>query len=226
MFSKRVYGKSQLVMYVVFCKLLLCILTCHSYAASNIDSDGDGLSDFQEIHKYLTNPARTDSDGDGIPDSNWDERREYTYSIRTILRFMPPFDETAINDDFQDARVLHTTDNYIEIEVIHYPLNTVTRSIIANSNWQKDYATMSKYLAPGITTNWNFEMQQNLLEELKNDGILIEELTDKEVVEQVSSWLMKKSNYLYMFTTYYIHFPNGKPSIYPGLEKAFQREKG
>ena len=32
------------------------------------DSDGDGLTDFQETHKYGTDPERADSDGDGLPD--------------------------------------------------------------------------------------------------------------------------------------------------------------
>ncbi|NIR10158.1 MAG: hypothetical protein GTN82_32460, partial [Candidatus Aminicenantes bacterium] len=66
-----------------------------------IDTDGDGLSDFQEIHKYLTDPTKKDSDGDGVPDGDWNERREYSYSVRTILQFMPPFNRAALNDDFQ-----------------------------------------------------------------------------------------------------------------------------
>jgi beta-lactamase regulating signal transducer with metallopeptidase domain len=88
---------------------------------ASLDSDGDGLSDYDEIHKYLTDPAKKDSDGDGIPDGDWNERREYTYSVRTVLRYMPPFHEEGLNDDFQDGRVLKQTNEYIEIEVIHYP---------------------------------------------------------------------------------------------------------
>lgn len=38
-----------------------------------IDTDGDGLSDFQEIHKYLTDPAKNDTDGDGVPDGDWND---------------------------------------------------------------------------------------------------------------------------------------------------------
>jgi hypothetical protein len=38
--------------------------------AAEVDSDGDGLSDFLEIHKYRTDPAKVDSDGDGIPDGD------------------------------------------------------------------------------------------------------------------------------------------------------------
>lgn len=190
-----------------------------------VDGDGDGLPDFQETHKYLTNPAIKDTDGDGLPDGNWNERREYTYSIRSILQFMPPFDKATLNDDFQDARVLEEGDDYIELEVIHYPFSTAGQSIDPNPNWQQDYSHMTEYLRPGITTNWDAEMKQGLLAELQVDGILIDTLTDKQVVERVSSWLMKKSKSLdKVFTTYHVHFPNGQPSVYPGLEENFERE--
>ena len=39
------------------------------------DTDGDGLSDFQERHKYRTDPARKDSSGTGTPDGNGSQRR-------------------------------------------------------------------------------------------------------------------------------------------------------
>ncbi|MHC4555860.1 MAG: transglutaminase domain-containing protein [Planctomycetota bacterium] len=190
-----------------------------------VDSDGDGLSDFWEIHKYFTDPAKKDTDGDGVPDGDWNERREYTYSVRSILRFMPPFDKNALNDDFQDAVLLNKRDDYIELEVIHYPLATAYESIEENPNWQQDYAGMTEYLRPGVTTNWDGKMKRDLLAELKADGIVVDELTDKQVVKQVSSWLMKKSRYLdKVFTTFYIHYPNCQPKVYPGLEDAFERE--
>ncbi|MHC4111225.1 MAG: transglutaminase domain-containing protein [Planctomycetota bacterium] len=190
-----------------------------------IDTDGDGLCDFQEIHKYLTNPTKRDSDGDGISDGDWNERREYSYSVRTILQFMPPFNKAALNDDFQDAQVLEKRDDYIEMEVIHYPLSTAGESIEENANWQRDYASMTEYLKPGVMTNWDARMRQDLLAELKADGIVVDKLTDKEVVEQVPSWLMKKSRYLgKVFTTFYVYCPNGQLKIYPGLESAFEHE--
>ena len=189
------------------------------------DTDGDGLSDFQEIHKYLTNPAKKDTDGDGVPDGDWNERREYAYSVCSVLRFLPPFDKAALNDDFQDARVLEQRDDYIELEVVHYPFGTAGKSVDGNPNWQEDYARMSTYLRPGITTNWDVKMREDLLAELKSDRIIVERLTDKQVVEQVSSWLMEKSRSLdRVFTTYYVCFPNGQPSVYPGLEDAFESE--
>jgi hypothetical protein len=41
---------------------------------------------------------------------------------------MPPFNKAALNDDFQDAQVLEKRDDYIEMEVIHYPLSTAGES--------------------------------------------------------------------------------------------------
>ena len=39
-------------------------------------------------------------------------------------------------------------------------------------------------------------MKRDLTAALKADGIDIETLTDKQVVERVSSWLMRRSRYL------------------------------
>jgi hypothetical protein len=201
------------------------LFVCCVWAAGAVDSDGDGLCDFQEVHKYLTDPAKADSDGDGTPDGDWDERREYAYSVRSIIQFMPPFDKAALNDDFQDARVLEAREDYIELEVIHYPLATAGKVIEADPNWQTDYAKMTEYLKPGITANWDVKMRETLLAELQADGIDVDQLTDKQVVEQVSAWIMKKSKSLGdVFTTYYIHYLNARPSVYPDLEGAFQRE--
>ncbi|MHC4619517.1 MAG: transglutaminase domain-containing protein [Planctomycetota bacterium] len=189
------------------------------------DTDGDGLSDFQEIHKYLTDPTKSDTDGDGIGDGDWHERREYTYTVRTIIHLMPPFDRAVLNDGFQDARILEMRNDYIELEVIHYPLGTAEDIVVANPSWRRDYAGMTQYLKRGITTNWDAKMREDVPAELKADGIDIDELSDKQVVEQVSSWLLKKSRSLGdVFTTYYVHYGGGRPYVYPGLEGAFERE--
>ncbi len=209
----------------VFLNLIILPVLCATITlGQQVDTDGDGLSDFQEIHKYRTNPTKADTDDDGIPDGDWNERREYTYSVRSILRFMHPFDEDALNDNFQDAMVLAQEDYYVEMEVIHYPFGTAEDSISANPNWQQDYADMTEYLAPGITTNWDDQMRQDLLAELQGDGIVVDNLTDKQVVEQVSSWVVSKYTPLDVFTTYYIYYPNGQPEIYPGLEDAYEEE--
>jgi tRNA A-37 threonylcarbamoyl transferase component Bud32 len=190
------------------------------------DADGDGLSNYQEIHKYRTDPKKADTSGNGVPDGGWDQRRQYTYSIRTVLRVMPPYNKAALNDDYQDARVLNETRDYVELEVISYPFNTNAEAIGGNPNWKKDYAGMKEYLEPGITTNWDAQMQKDLLGELAKNGIEPDKLTDKELVEKVSRWLLRSSTDKTMFGTYFVHFPQGKPAIFPGLDAAFAREKG
>src|SRR5262249_27904448 len=37
----------------------------------DLDSDGDGLSDFQEIHKYRSDPGKLSTGGDGVSDGEW-----------------------------------------------------------------------------------------------------------------------------------------------------------
>jgi len=43
-----------------------------SAATTDLDSDGDGLSDFHEVHKHFTDPTAADSDGDGVHDHRSD----------------------------------------------------------------------------------------------------------------------------------------------------------
>ena len=195
-------------------------------APAELDSDRDGLSDFQEIHKYRTDPRNPDTDGDGTPDGDWRERREFTYSVRTVIRVMPPYNLRALNDDYQDARVLGEGKDYAELEIVLYPLNSNAESIKGSSDWKNDDARTKGYLAPGVTTNWDDAMRERLLRELAADGIRPGELTDRQVVEQVSRWLFNRSRHVNMFCTFYIDFPNGTPQRLPGVERAFHRDKG
>jgi len=47
----------------------------HGTDPHNWDTDGDGLSDGEEVLKYKTNPLNPDTDGDGL--SDWEELRVY-----------------------------------------------------------------------------------------------------------------------------------------------------
>ena len=191
------------------------------------DSDGDGLSDFQEVRKYRLNPKKEDTAGKGVSDGEWKQRREFTYSVRAVLRVMHPVNRKTLNDDYQDVRILTENKEYAELEVVVYPLNSNAKTIKGNRNWKDDAAGMTGYLAPGITTNWDQEMREELRHELANSGIYPDKLTDKELVEQVSRWLLKRSKYLsHMFCTYYVGFSDGKPVVPLELEDAFRRGKG
>jgi len=121
---------------------------------------------------------------------------------------------------------LSETKQYAELEVIIYPLNTNADAMTANPHWKKDYAGMKEFLASGVTSNWDEAMRKDLLAELARDGIDPDKLTDKEVVEKVSRWLYSRSHFRSMFCTNFVHFPAGKPAVFPGLERAFEQQKG
>src|SRR5262245_21039367 len=205
---------------------VLILLVAFPAGRAGSDSDGDGLSDFHEAHKYRTDPKKKDTAGKGVSDGDWKQRREFTYSVRAVLRVMPPYNLKAMTDDYQDVRLRAETKDYAELEVVSYPFNTNAETIHGNPTWQKDYAGMREYLEPGVTTNWDAQMQKDLVAAMAKDGIHPDRLTDQEVVEQVSRWLFAHSKYQYMFGTFFVHFPDGKPAVVPGLEGAFQREKG
>src|SRR5262249_16324708 len=79
---------------------------------------------------------------------------------------------------------------------------------------------------PGLTTNWDDALRRDLLRQLRDDGIDVGKMTDRQAVERVAEWLLARGKYRYMFGTYFVHFPNGNPEIFPGLEEAFRREQG
>jgi hypothetical protein len=139
---------------------------------------------------------------------------------------MPPVNEACLDDDYQDARVLARGPNFIELEVIHYPLNTNAEAIRSDPDWRRDAASMKEYLRPGITTNWDESMRRDLVAALEADGIDADRLDDRQLVTRAAAWLMAHSKYVKMFCTHYMQFSEGRPAIYPGLEHRFEREKG
>src|SRR5687768_3979642 len=58
---------------------------------TDTDTDGDGLSDFHEVHKYQSDPKKTDTAGNGVFDGEPKQRREFAYSVRAVIRVMPPY---------------------------------------------------------------------------------------------------------------------------------------
>ncbi len=216
--------------------LVLGAATIQSATAQSADpdSDRDGLSDFQELHKYFTDPKKADSDGDGIQDGDWDERREHAYTVRSILQVMPPITRDVLCDDYQDARILEERPDYVELEVVHYPLNTVADAIVADPDWRRHVAAradLKPFLAPGITANWNPKMRDELVAALKADGIDAAKLDDRSLVEQASKWLFDHTRFADGFTTYCSTFEGGrgvergKARVLPGLEAAAERGK-
>lgn len=141
------------------------------------DTDGDGISDYWETAKYKTDPLKQDSDGDGIPDSDWEERREYTYSIRAVVDLRPPFNVEHMNDFYQDARIVAESlgDDVTRVEVILYP----EAEMVINPSTYKP--VKDKYTEPTYSKNYSLKMQKAVLGKAKSKK------TDYEVVRSIMS---------------------------------------
>jgi len=187
------------------------------------DADRDGLSDFQELHKYFTDPRKADSDGDGIPDGDWDERREFTYSVRAVMHVMAPFDVGSMNDDYQDVRVLERRPDLLEFEVVVYPFNTVASAITPDSTWRKLPSELRPWVAPGVCCNWDKDLQTELLAALARDGIEPASCTDAELARRASRWMMDHAEFEDSFTTFAVEFPDRVPRVDPLQEDVVAR---
>jgi len=191
----------------------LCVAAAAAQVADS-DRDGDGLSDFQEVHKYGTDPGKADSDGDSVPDGDWLERREYQYWVRTIVQVMRPVTPEYLNDDFQDARVLDATADYVELEVIHYPFAAAVPAIAPDPRWRQTAAALPQWTAPGPTADWTPALRAQLLAALERDGIDAGRLDDKTLVEAAARWLCKHAQYRDGFSTFVVAFDvQGQPFV-------------
>lgn len=148
---------------------------------------------------------------------------ENTYTITSVMQILKPVNPADMNDDFQDARVLAQDGDSCTVEVTYYPLHRP--AIGENPRWRKDYAGMTEYLRPAPTANWDETMKRDLEAELRQAGIEPDRLTDKELVEQVSRWAMRRAHSTQTFGIWAVHYPDGKPAVYPPLREDFEREK-
>lgn len=187
------------------------------------DSDGDGLSDFQEVHKYGTDPAAADSDGDGIPDGEWDERREYAYSVRAVLHVMAPFDVATMADDWQDVRVLEEHPDLLECEVVVYPFATVAETIEPDARWRETASPLARHVRPRTCSDWDEALREELTAELAERGVALDALDDVRTAEGVAGWLLERSATEDSFTTFALTFADDAPRVAAGQEERVQR---
>lgn len=209
---------------------LLLLAPAAAQAPADPDRDGDGLSDFAEEHKYRTDPGRKDSDGDGIPDGDWRERREFTYTVRAVVQVMKPVTPAYLDDDYQDARVLDETADHVELEVILYPINSVGEAIAGDPQWRRKATALREWLEPGPTSDWTPGLRAELLAALQEQGIAAGRLDDKELVERASRWLCGHAKYHDGFSTFVTAFDaDGRPFVPEELRGGVERgqlEKG
>ena len=210
-----------------FC-LAVCCLSAGAQAPSRTgaehDAPNDGLSGYARVHKYSIDPqSAIPSGAPGL--NSQDQRKEFTYTITSVMRIAKPFNLADMTDDYQDARLISEDQDSATIEFVYYPFNTNKEAIGEDPDWKRDYAGMTQYLHPTATENWDEKMRSDLITELRNDGIDPDKLTDKQLVMQVSRWLMRRNHSTNTFAVWYVYYPFGKPEVFPSLRTKFDREK-
>jgi hypothetical protein len=154
------------------------------------DTDGDGLSDYDEHCKYRTDPTKKDSDGDGKPDGDWQERREYVYSIRAICEIRPPSSLELINDLHQDARPLEkkaALDDARVVEVLIFPF--ATAHVYPQPYPQKELdRKLRQYLQPTASMNCSPSMKEEVTNIVKGAA------TDVEAIEKMLQWINSETS--------------------------------
>ncbi len=149
--------------------------------------------------------------------------KEDTYTITAVIQVLRPVSPADMNDDYQDTRVLAQDRDSCTVEVTYYPFHRP--AIGENPDWRKDDAGMSQYLKSTPTENWDEAMQRDLLAELRQAGIDPDRPTDKQLVEQVSRWAMRRAHWTEAFGIWAVYYPDGKPAVYPPLREAFDGQK-
>lgn len=207
--------------------VLAIALALPAGAAGDPDSDRDGLSDFHEVHKHFTDPRKADSDGDGTPDGDWLERREYAYTVRAVVHVMKPVTLDELTDDFQDARLLDESDTHAELEVILYPFGTAHEQLEADDGWRKPARELKPWLEPGPTSDWTPELRKRITADLAADGIDLARLSDREAVEKVSDWLLRRAEYHDGFSSFITAFDErGRPYVPDELRGSVEANAG
>jgi hypothetical protein len=124
---------------------------------SDPDTDQDGLSDYDEVKKYLTSPLTRDSDGDGISDSDWNERREYTRTFTAVIDLRRPYSLEDMNDFYQDARLISViSDEVCRFEIVLYPN---AEELINPSAYNPKNNSFTK---PTFAKNFSLSMQADI----------------------------------------------------------------
>lgn len=141
--------------------------------------------------------------------------------INTML-IRKPVDLRSMTNEYQEVVDFKDLGDSIKVTIKYDLLTSYNPQIRQNKDWQKDYQNMREYLEPGKTADWDPQMRSDLLAELKQVGIDPNVLTDKEVVEQVSSWIFSKFSYDSFFIPYFVSFKSGESKVLTSAESVFK----
>ena len=147
------------------------------YMVDMSDSDNDGLPDYEEINKYLTDPENADSDNDGVKDNDWNERREYAYTISARMELDAPFNSASLMDTYEDIKIISEDRKKLIYDAVLYPY--AKDIVTGNTNWKeyRDNPAFTELLKPRKTTNWEEKMQKQIISSIPENCV-----TDLDVV--------------------------------------------
>ncbi len=180
---------------------------------AEIDSDGDGLSDFQEIHKYRTRPQQVQHGG------RWRRRRRLAAAPRVHIH--DPVDrqgDAAGESELREATTTRTPRirsrndrTSSSSRSIHYPLNTNAEAIRGNPDWRRDAAVHDRIPgAPASRPTGTPSMQRDLI--ARSQGRRHRPRSARRQGSRhprLPAWLLAKSKFVNMFCTHYMHYPEG-----------------
>ena len=149
-----------------------------------IDTDGDEITDYDEVTKYYLNPLLADSDKDGVLDTDQNERREFSHTLKAVIKLRPPFDTNSMNDHFQDITVIEETPTSLTFEVVFYPNARHIVEEIPFEETSEWYEGLNNFLASDALMNFDKEMSSETIK-LFTSG---EKLTDLKVVKNMYNW--------------------------------------
>lgn len=180
------------------------LLAINKYS-NTYDYDQDGLLDYYEVFRNFTDPENPDSDGDGILDGDWEERKEYNYTLTAQIRSLKPYDiEFMTTHPYQDIKVIEDTGEYVDFEIIVYPYNNMSMTFLPNPYWKTDNLPIMEEIKPGRFNDWNEQFKEDLLVVLDEYGINPDELTDIELINKIRYYFgndtIEKENYIKYLT--------------------------
>lgn len=144
---------------------------------SKVDTDGDGLSDYQEVKEYFTDPAEADTDGDGFSDS--EEIAGITDNYGNTVYTYPSVADSD-NDglsDYEEVRIYFTypldsdsdDDGALDGAEVSMGLDPLIVSTNANGKFDVSVTIETEDIVkPGIEVELDMD-QLNSLEITEND---------------------------------------------------------
>lgn len=146
------------------------------------------------------------------------------YVIRNRMEILKPVALDAMQNEAQTTTLVEDRGQSVIVDITYRPF-IVPHRVEANENWRIDNALMVDHLKPGATTNWDEAMREDLFSRLLSSGIDVSKLNDKQLVKQVTRWLVTHLDNRAPFAPFFVDFADGKISIPESVRSRVEKEK-